>query len=773
MAEQERRFSWCVLLGDGILMLCALCGLTGAFLSLYGGRQAAPWADTTVLVRCALQTDFFYVLSALFALTALAAWSLPRFRGLAAGGLAAAWALAVWRSWRAVRSGAVFTAKIIADLFEARVSWGRTFDYSPGVTLNQTTADVRLFLLFSIALLALVLGWVVVRSRRWWMAVLLTLPPLLPGLVADLYPSWPAFLALSLCWCVMLLTSLCKWSAPSARGRLTLAALGCTAAVLWGVALAFPEEGYIRPPWALEAERELLDLTNRAADFWAQWDGPFQRTITYVGSAGEADLTQAGPLNYYGRTVLRLTSDYSGRLYLRGSSLAVYEDGVWKALPEGAYQRYLDSLENPDDAPSPLLFPAGQGLAAAAAAGSGRYTATVDNVGAVGSCVYAPYFLTEQDWEERGILPVEDAYFAGLQGQRSFTVEFIQQEPLNVVPASSRWSEAYWDQMEMDYLAVPKEMREELKELCWRINAVSSISLYGEDSTSGVNVQLARRVAQYLDALCEYDPDVPAVPEGKDPVLYFLMESRRGYCMHYASAATLLLRAMGVPARYVSGFAAESVPGQTVDVPDRAAHAWVEVWVDSFGWHPVEVTPAAAFAEDQEEADIPGPLETHSAPPEETQTPVPSQESEMEPEETLPGGEDSSEEGKDAISLPGWLKWLAGAAGVSALMWLGQFGIKRLRGRQMDGPDPNRAALYVYGCLLRMERWGGRVDERAVVLAQKAKFSQHTLTREELGELRTMADRERGRLCAALGPVKRGLFRYFWGKPLTSRENHV
>ena len=91
----------------------------------------------------------------------------------------------------------------------------------------------------------------------------------------------------------------------------------------------------------------------------------------------------------------------------------------------------------------------------------------------------------------------------------------------------------------------------------------------------------------------------------------------------------------------------------------------------------------------------------------------------------------------------------------------------------MDGPDPNRAALYVYGCLLRMERWGGRVDERAVVLAQKAKFSQHTLTREELGELRTMADRERGRLCAALGPVKRGLFRYFWGKPLTSRENHV
>ena len=53
MAERERRFFWSVLLGDAILLLCALCGLTGAFLSLYGGPKAAPWADTEVLARCA------------------------------------------------------------------------------------------------------------------------------------------------------------------------------------------------------------------------------------------------------------------------------------------------------------------------------------------------------------------------------------------------------------------------------------------------------------------------------------------------------------------------------------------------------------------------------------------------------------------------------------------------------------------------------------------------------------------------------------------------
>ena len=768
MAERERRFFWSVLLGDAVLLLCALCGLTGAFLSLYGGPKAAPWADTEVLARCAADQQPLLVWAAVWALVSLAAWSLPRFRELAAGAVAAAWLLALWRNWAAVCSGAAFTAKTIADLFEARVSWGRTFDYSPGATLNQATANVRLFLLFSIVLLALALGWAVVRARRWWLAAVLTLPPLLPGLLADFYPSWPAFLALCLCWCAMLLTSLCKWSAPSARGRLTLAALGGAALVLWGVALAFPQEGYARPAWALRAQEELINLTNRAGDFFSQWDGPFRRTVTYVGSAGEADLTQAGPLNYSGRTVLRLTSDYDGRLYLRGSSLAVYEGGVWKALPEGAYQRYPDSLDNPDDAPSPLLFPAGQGLAAAAAAGGGRYTATVDNVGAVGSCVYAPYFPTEQDWAERGMLPVEDAYFAGLRGQHSFTVDFIRQEPVHAASASGRWSQAYWDQVGAYYLAVPEELRDILYDF-----VVQDGSLTSSAFVPNHPVAQAQWVAGRLDTLCEYDASAPAAPEGVDPVLYFLTQSRRGYCMHYASAATLLLRSMGIPARYVSGFTAVSVPDKEVDVPDRAAHAWVEVWVDGFGWYPVEVTPAAAFDWEQE-GDISYAPEAESEEPEEEQTPEPSQEAEPEPEESLPaqeGGPGEAERGGAALS--GWLKGLTGAAGACALLWLVQFALKRLRARRMRGPDPNRAALACYGYLRGMERWGGRVDQRAVELAQKAKFSQHTLTPEELDELRGLVDGERRRLCVALRPEKRILFRYFWGKPLTSRTDHV
>ena len=783
MAESKRRFSLTVLAGDGALLLCALWGLTGAFLSLYGGRQAAPWADTTVLVRCAVDEDLFFTWAALFGLLSLAVWSLPRVWGAAAGGLAAVWVLALWRGWKAVFSGAGVTVKIIADLFAARVEWGRTFPYDVGTGLNQVTADARLFLLFAIALLALILGWAVVRARRWWLVLALTLPPLLPGLLADFYPDWPPFLALCACWCAMVLTDLCRWAASDSRGKLTLIVLPAVAAALAFITVLFPQEGYVRPPWALAAEEQLLNLTSRAADWFSQWDGSFGGgpAVTYVGSAGEADLAHAGPLKHFGRTVLRLTSDYDGRLYLRGSSLAVYEGGVWKPLPEGTYDEYGGGVV-------PLYFPAIGG----GGGDSRAYTAAVSNVGAVGSCVYVPYYPVVHDVDESGILPVEDSYFAYRRGRRNHTVSFVERQPqgwddgpVHAVagvgngPARTDVGtdrEAYARYVRSHYLDVPEELREELEGLCWRMNALGT-----PPEPGGIQaVWQAERVAAYLDTLCEYDPDTPAAPEGADPVLYFLNESHRGYCMHYASAATLLLRAMGVPARYAGGFTAQAVPGRTVDIPDRAAHAWVEVWIDGFGWYPVEVTPATAFTW-YERGDEPSQLpsdpaaESATPPPTPTPTPAPTTDAPGPADGLSPGGSAPTRPGAEDGPSPlgGWLRGGLLAAGLAALVWLGQLVPKRVRAGRMSGLDPNRAALACYHDLRRMERWGGHTAPRALELAEKAKFSGRALAPEEVDELRVLVDWERTRLCAVLPPVKRMLFRYCWGTPSSrkKREN--
>ena len=80
----------------------------------------------------------------------------------------------------------------------------------------------------------------------------------------------------------------------------------------------------------------------------------------------------------------------------------------------------------------------------------------------------------------------------------------------------------------------------------------------------------------------------------------FLFESKKGYCVHYATAATLMYRMYGIPARYVTGFKVsadsfkENADGQwSTEVTDSAQHAWTEIFIDNYGWVPVDVTPAA------------------------------------------------------------------------------------------------------------------------------------------------------------------------------------
>lgn len=83
---------------------------------------------------------------------------------------------------------------------------------------------------------------------------------------------------------------------------------------------------------------------------------------------------------------------------------------------------------------------------------------------------------------------------------------------------------------------------------------------------------------------------------GEHPVDEFLFETRRGFCEHYASAFTVLMRAAGIPARVVTGYQGGEVNpvGEYILVRQADAHAWVEIWLENTGW--VRVDPTAAVS---------------------------------------------------------------------------------------------------------------------------------------------------------------------------------
>ena len=87
------------------------------------------------------------------------------------------------------------------------------------------------------------------------------------------------------------------------------------------------------------------------------------------------------------------------------------------------------------------------------------------------------------------------------------------------------------------------------------------------------------------------------VPRGVCFVDHFLFEGQEGYCTYFASAMAIMSRIAGVPSRYVEGFVLPPThnPHASIVVTNRLAHAWVEVYLEGFGWLTIEATPTYAL----------------------------------------------------------------------------------------------------------------------------------------------------------------------------------
>ena len=100
-------------------------------------------------------------------------------------------------------------------------------------------------------------------------------------------------------------------------------------------------------------------------------------------------------------------------------------------------------------------------------------------------------------------------------------------------------------------------------------------------------------LTKYLQSNFQYSLQLGHVPAGRDPVDWFLFDVKIGYCEQFATAETLMLRSLGIPARLATGYSTgdyDPVLDQSV-VREHDAHAWVEVWFAGHGWVPVDPSP--------------------------------------------------------------------------------------------------------------------------------------------------------------------------------------
>lgn len=253
---------------------------------------------------------------------------------------------------------------------------------------------------------------------------------------------------------------------------------------------------------------------------------------------------------------------------------------------------------------------------------SGRIA--VKNVGADSSYLYLPYYTKE----ETGVSAKADhsviygsspagltytgIYYPYTQNLSPLTYEDIILENHEEYGALPQYIKSYDRLCKEVYTEIPEEIRPELEKYT---------ALIGEGADT---METVEKIHDYLAGNYSYSLNPGATPQGKDFVTWFLNHQKKGFCVHFATAGTLLCRAYGIPARYVEGYVIQTTDiasatlnegekvsdwfsGEselektgvvTVSVPDANAHAWTEIYIDNFGWIPVDFTPPS------EEADI-------------------------------------------------------------------------------------------------------------------------------------------------------------------------
>lgn len=366
-----------------------------------------------------------------------------------------------------------------------------------------------------------------------------------------------------------------------------------------------------------------------------------------------------------------------------------------------------------------------------------KITYEIIYTGTTGDVAYVPYVSDyaslDEEYALMGDFLLEKSIWDTSITATTFNVEIqlgVWQEINNILMEE----EPFLNELANAYLEVPEEAKEFLSQATDVIEAemerleIENLysSFFYNRNENYRRMRYGEKVASYLASQMSYSLKLDDLPLGMDPIEYALTESHEGYCMHFASAATLLLRMGGVPARYVSGYAVDSTAFKynqendiyTAEVGDFMAHAWVEVYLENIGWVPLEVTPGSSLqniptqndidrweslaeAHRQELADKPQPSESEeseeSEATEDTQQsselePIPSESEEVQNSEA-PTPNDSEQNnptnpggfgfGEGEISFDTFMKWFGIIGGILLLVvvvpYVIRYGIKRYK----------------------------------------------------------------------------------------------
>lgn len=371
---------------------------------------------------------------------------------------------------------------------------------------------------------------------------------------------------------------------------------------------------------------------------WLQAQEPAEEGEAPSGSVGginRGDMSNASMLTYTYLKMLSVTAGYEGTVYLRcftgrdyelnrWSNPTQYEEPLFEMMRQGSFDIYNQQAElmNIIDNDETLMKVLDLNVQ--------NYPQTVykrrfrvDYYGADADLCYLPYGNTYDVAHKMlgDAYPINNTigfingfmyYYDGIQYDKIKSMVDRYSGSNAAMQQYVNLEKQYRQYVYNNYTDISQEARTAIA------NAKYPVPVFdgNEQNLDTDRMAYIERLSKYFNEHFTYTLSPGEIPPNQNLLAHFLDDTAKGYCIYYATAAALILRNAGIPARYVEGYAVKVNPENaigyetvrndrhsdvwshsedymqyTVDVTDSAAHAWVEIYMDGYGWVPVDCTP--------------------------------------------------------------------------------------------------------------------------------------------------------------------------------------
>lgn len=510
-------------------------------------------------------------------------------------------------SYEAVWNGFMVMANIVVEVLNNQLNAGlipfeitgdvETWVMDTMMAFTPATIVVSVAIVYSVFYKEPLIGFV------------MTAIPTIVGLCLKAEPSIWLLILLLVCWTgLFVLSAVARPASRKKRrpiyiqndknSRLPYIFLSVCLVLLLGYVLIFSGDDYKPPQSVDEAKAKVIETEEHIR--YDKLGGP------ETDGLSRGDLTKTHPIVYTENSILELKMQMPQPMYLRGFAGGNFENGKWTEAAEGAYSgEYTGVMEW---LAQQNFYPWMQQERLYRMSKNYDFVGVdVTNVNGSSKYLYLPYeaALTGDTLpDEVNYEKDYGAYAKGLRGQREYTFKafLARMEDYDEAKIAS-WLAEVKQSPEWDEYAEPEAVyRRYVYDTYLYISDKEYDTLKAVDAEKCLGKTIAytlHHIRSTFDEKYAYDVEQKAAPKGTDELQYFLSKSYAGDDMHFATAATLMFRAAGIPARYAEGYYLSpkemklytEMSDVSYNVLDSNAHAWVEIYIDEIGWFPVEVIP--------------------------------------------------------------------------------------------------------------------------------------------------------------------------------------